>query len=63
MNEPTSKQNRLRIGVAAISEKLGTGARTTYRLLQDGEIPARKVGGQWASTDEALERYMAEFAQ
>lgn len=63
MTKPTNTQNRLLIGVSAISEKLGTGEKTTYRLLQDGEIPARKLGGQWSTTVEALERFMAEFAQ
>lgn len=33
---------------------------TLYRLLQDGKIPASKVGGQWRFRRERLEEWLEE---
>lgn len=32
---------------------------TVYRLLDRGELPGRKVGGQWRILRSALEAYLA----
>ncbi len=32
---------------------------TLYKLIRDGRVPARKVGGKWRVTREAIEELFA----
>ena len=39
----------------------GLGEDVIYALLRSGEIPARKIGGKWATTNEAVERWLSSI--
>jgi len=41
-----------------VAERLQVGIRVTMDLLRSGEIPARKVGGQWRVSPRALDEYL-----
>ena len=48
------------LDVGEVAEFLRIGRGTALKLLQDGEIRARKVGGQWRVTLDALKQYLAK---
>lgn len=37
-------------GAEAIAKFLGRTRRSTFHLLEKGELPARKVGGRWVAS-------------
>ena len=41
-------------GCAAIAKAIGKSERSTFHLLEAGRLPARKIGRQWVSTEQAL---------
>jgi len=41
-----------------VAERLQVSERTVLDLLRVGELPGRKVGGQWRVAPAALEAYM-----
>jgi hypothetical protein len=41
-------------GARAISKQINRSERQTYFLLEEGHLPARKIGGTWTSTPRAL---------
>lgn len=43
-----------------VAEYLKIGERTAYRLVQDGKLPAFKVGGAWRLRRGALDTWMAQ---
>jgi excisionase family DNA binding protein len=42
-----------------VAEYLKAGKRTVYRLTQNGEIPAFKLGGSWRFRRAELDRWIA----
>ena len=38
---------------------LSLSQRTVYRLIEEGTIPALKIGGQWRFDQRALDRWVA----
>ncbi len=49
-------------GAAAIGRFIGKNRRMTFHLLENGFIPARKVGGTWVASRENLRRFMLNVA-
>ena len=47
------------LDVGEVAEFLRIGRGTALALLQKGEIRARKCGGQWRVTLDALREYLA----
>lgn len=43
-----------------VATYLKAGKRTVYRLAQQGEIPAFKLGGTWRFGRSELDRWIAE---
>jgi excisionase family DNA binding protein len=43
-----------------VAAYLKAGKRTVYRLAQNGEIPAFKLGGTWRFRRSELDRWIAE---
>lgn len=37
-------------GAKSIAQEIGKTERATYFILEKGQIPARKVGGQWVAS-------------
>jgi hypothetical protein len=44
-------------GVTSIAAEVNRTPRATYRLLEQGVLPGKKVGGIWASSRPWLRRY------
>ena len=41
------------------AEYLSVHVRTIYRLVKNGEIPGRKIGGSWRFKKEALDEWLS----
>ena len=41
------------------AEYLSIHVRTIYRLVKNGEIPGRKVGGSWRFKKETLDEWLS----
>ena len=50
-------------GAAAIGAVINKSKRATYWMLENGFLPAKKVGGQYCSTRKKLRDYCAGDAQ
>lgn len=46
--------------VREISEFLRLTEATVYKLLHEGKLPGRKVGGQWRCSRRAIEGWLGE---
>ena len=44
---------------SAVAERLALSRSTVYKLLEAGALPARKVGGQWRTDPDELNRWLA----
>jgi len=60
MTLPEKLQMERPLDVGEVAEFLRIGKGTALKLLQDGEIKARKVGGQWRVTLDSLKEYLAQ---
>ncbi|MDH6273538.1 hypothetical protein M2311_003628 [Rhizobium leguminosarum] len=58
MEEPELKDDIL-WGASAIAKEIGRSERTTFYMLERGELDARKVCGRWVSTKSKLRRQLA----
>ena len=47
------------LSVEELCSTLNIGRNTAYRLLQNGDIPAFRVGRKWKITKEALEQHVS----
>jgi hypothetical protein len=47
-------------GADRIAIALGVSERRAFRLLEKGEIPAKKVGGRWVADREALKQFFSD---
>lgn len=43
-----------------VAEILGMTKETVYHLLEKGEIPGRKIGGQWRIAEDELWDYIRQ---
>lgn len=50
-------------GAAKIARVIGKTPRATYSLLEDGEIPAKKVGGRWVADRDNLSAFFKGAGQ
>jgi len=46
--------------IREVADYLKVTQRTLYRLVQDGKLPAFKVGNSWRFRREDLERWISE---
>lgn len=44
--------------VREVAEYLRLSESTVYRLVQDGEIPGRKIGGTWRFSKQSLDEWL-----
>jgi len=49
------------LDVADMAERLDMNERTVYRLIRSGELPAKKVGGQWRITVRAFANWLDDL--
>lgn len=45
-----------RLTIPEVAEKLRCSYITVYRMVREGELPARKVGGKWLIVAKDIER-------
>lgn len=46
-------------GATAIAAAIGRSERSTFHLLEAGELPARKVAGRWCASRKKLHAHLA----
>ncbi len=46
-------------GVQAIAREIGRNPRQTFHLLENGKLPAGKVGGRWCASRAGLRQFFA----
>jgi hypothetical protein len=46
-------------GVAAIGREVGRNSRQTFHMLENGRLPAKKVGGRWCASRSGLRQFFA----
>lgn len=46
--------------VREISEFLRLTETTVYKLLQDGKLPGKKIGGQWRCSRRVVEAWLED---
>jgi hypothetical protein len=56
-SEPEDLASDLLWGVDPISKVIGRSRRQTVHMLQNGRIPARKVGAFWCASRTGLRRH------
>ncbi|PWE55595.1 hypothetical protein DEM27_15490 [Metarhizobium album] len=44
-------------GAAEIAKLIGRSPRSTFHMLDNGELPAKKVGGRWVAERNQLIRF------
>ncbi len=44
--------------VEEVADYLRVNKQTIYNLLRQGELPAKKIGGQWRFHKQAVEEYV-----
>nr|WP_085043836.1 hypothetical protein [Ensifer aridi] len=49
-------------GAAEIAKVIGRSQRSTFHMLDSGELPAKKVGGRWVAERGQLLRFFMETA-
>ena len=49
------------MGIREVANYLKIKEQTIYRLVQQGKIPALKIGGQWKIKKEHLDRLFDEI--
>lgn len=55
--ESRTSQLQLIWGAEAISAEIGCDRRRAFYLLEQGEIPAKKVGGKWVVERSQLREF------
>lgn len=45
--------------VAGIASEIGKTPRQTHYMLENGHLPAKKIGGRWCSSKSALRAFFA----
>ncbi len=48
-------------GAQAIAKMIGRSTRSTFYMLDSGELPAKKVGGRWVAERSELVRFFREM--
>jgi hypothetical protein len=61
--ENSALKSDLLWGVAAIAGEIGLSSRQTHYLLENGKLPARKLGDRWHSMRSALRKHFAVTAE
>jgi excisionase family DNA binding protein len=57
MTETLEVRSRLLLSVGEAAERLGISERSVFRLLESGELPARKIGRRTLIRADDLERF------
>lgn len=47
-------------GATEIAKVIGRSARSTFHMLERGDLPARKVGSRWVADRSRLKAFFAQ---
>lgn len=47
-------------GAKNIAKHIGRSQRQTFHMLQEGQIPAKKIGERWVADPKKLEQFFSE---
>ena len=56
-DQPEALANDLLWTVEDIAEAIGRSRRQTFHMLQNGRLPARKIGAHWCASRAGLRRH------
>lgn len=62
LSKPPEDELSLVWGAEAIAALIGRSVRSTFHLLDSGELPAKKVGGRWVAERGKLLSFFLETA-
>ena len=51
---------RTYLTVEEVARRFGVNVTTVYRLVQQGKLPAFKIGNQWRFSETRLEEWVAD---
>ena len=51
---------RTYLTVEEVARRFGVNVTTVYRLVQQGKLPAFKIGNQWRFSEARLEEWVAD---
>jgi hypothetical protein len=60
-NDVAPLGNDLLWGVTLIAVEIGRNRRQTFHLLENGKLPASKVGGRWVASRTGLRQFFAKL--
>ncbi len=60
-DDPTSLGSDLIWGVAGIAAAINRSPRQCFHMLENGRLPARKVGGRWCASRAGLQKFFADL--
>ena len=52
--------DKIYLTVEEVAKRFGVNATTVYRLVQQGRLPAFKVGNQWRFSETRLEAWITD---
>ena len=58
MSEDKKPQRTQIMTLKEVAKYLGVHSMTVYRLLKEKKLPGFKVGGQWRTKKEVLDKYL-----
>jgi hypothetical protein len=60
-NDTVSLGSDLVWGVTSIAKEINRNPRQTFHLLENGRLPAKKVGGRWCASRTGLQKFFANL--
>jgi hypothetical protein len=48
-------------GVAGIGKAIGRTPRQTFHMLENGRLPAKKIGGRWCASRQGLHKFFGDL--
>ena len=48
------------LSIEDVAKRFGVNVTTVYRLVQQGRLPAFKIGNQWRFSETRLEEWVAD---
>jgi hypothetical protein len=58
MNHAETPEDSVLWGAQAIADAINAPLRKTFHLLENGQLPAAKIGRTWFSTPERLRQFL-----
>ena len=59
MDRPSDDLDQPLWGWQAIAKEINRTRRQTFYMLENGLLPAKKIGGKWMTTRRALRQHLA----